>query len=260
MGQQGLDFGPSSLYPIFLQTWPPMFPTPIEKIIGYTFKNRELLNEAITHSSCFNEKRESKKSKNEKLEYLGDSILNTVISIILYRKYKDRDEGFLSNARSSLVKRDTLTEVAQQIELGQHMAYGNGEASVPEESKVLSNMVEALIGAIYLDGGMRTVTRVIRSLFLPYFNEEKLTEKNPKNLLQEYSQKRWGLLPKYKFTRKVREGFTVYVYIGRELKAKGTGKSKKEAEQQAAKTLVDMLAAADRLLESVAPDGDPSVT
>lgn len=219
-----------------------MYPTPLEETINYVFKDRELLNQAITHSSCFNDKREVRKSRNEKLEYLGDAILNTVISIILYRKYKDRDEGFLSNARSSLVKRDTLTEVANSIHLGRHMAYGNGEANVPEESKVLSNMLEALIGAVYLDGGLRKATRVIKTLLLPYFNEAKLNERSPKNLLQEYSQKRWGLLPKYRFTRRTKVGFTVFVYVGKELKARGTGKSKKEAEQQAAKALLDTLA------------------
>ena len=218
-----------------------MYPTPLEKIIQYTFKNRELFDQAVTHSSCFNEKKEVRRSDNEKLEYLGDAILNTVISILLYKKYQDWDEGFLSNARSSLVKRETLTEIAKKINLGKHMSYGNGGGAVPEESKVLSNMIEALIGAMYLDSGMRKVTKVIKDLFLPYFNEEKLTEKNPKNILQEYSQKKWGLLPKYKFSRKTKNGFTVFVYIGKEFKAKGTGKNKKEAEQQAAKLLLSVI-------------------
>lgn len=218
-----------------------MHPTALEKTIDYVFKNRELLNQAITHSSCFNEKKERRQSDNEKLEYLGDAILNNIISILLYKKFRDRDEGFLSNARSTLVKRETLTEVATGISLEKHMNYGNGGDAVPEASKVLSNMLEALIGAIYLDGGMRKTTRVIKGLFLPYFKEEKLTEKSPKNTLQEYSQKRWGILPKYKFTRRTKDGFTVFVYIGRELKAKGTGKNKKEAEQQAAKTLLNCL-------------------
>jgi ribonuclease III len=127
------------------------------------------------------------------------------------------------------------------------MNYGNGDNAVPEESKVLSNMFEALVGALYLDGGIRKTTRVIRSLFLPYFKEEKLTEKSPKNQLQEYSQKVWGVLPKYKFSRKTRDGFTVFVYIGKDFKAKGTGKNKKEAEQQAARTLLN------RLLEAESP-------
>jgi ribonuclease III len=218
-----------------------MYPTPLEETICYIFKNRELLNQAITHSSCFNEKKEVRRSDNEKLEYLGDAVLNSIVSILLYKKFRDRDEGFLSNARSSLVKRETLTEIAQSVDMKKHMNYGNGENNVPEESKVLSNMLEALIGAIYLDGGMRKTAQVIRKLFGPYFKEEKLTEKSPKNVLQEYSQKKWGTLPKYKFSRKTKDGFAVIVYIGKELKAKGVGKSKKEAEQQAARSLLNSL-------------------
>lgn len=218
-----------------------MRPTPLEKILDYTFKKKELLYQAITHSSCFNEKRDVRKSDNEKLEYLGDAILNSIITIILYKKYRDKDEGFLSNARSCLVKRETLTEVAKAIDLSRHMSYGNGDHFVPEESKVLSNMMEALIGAIYLDGGMRKVTKVVKTLFTPFFTEAKLTEKNPKNMLQEYSQKRWGILPRYRFTRKTKNGFTVHVYIGKEQKARGTGKSKKEAQQNAAREMMSQL-------------------
>jgi ribonuclease III len=227
------------------------YPTPLEETIGYTFKDRELLNQAITHSSWFNEKKAVRQSQNEKLEYLGDAILNSTITILLYRKYKDRHEGFLSNARSCLVKRETLTEVAKEINLGEHMCYGNGDHSVPEESKVLSNMVEALIGAIYLDGGIRKVTRVIKDLFLPYFNEEKLNEKNPKNALQEYSQKHWGILPKYKFSRKTKGGFAVFVYVGKELKARGAGKNKKEAEQDAARAMLNTFTEHEQVSEPV---------
>ncbi len=213
----------------------------LEETIGYTFRNRELYNQAVTHSSCFNEKREARRSDNEKLEFLGDAILNTVISIILYKRFRGRDEGFLSNARSSLVKRETLTTIAKAINLDRHMSYGNGEGSVPEESKVLSNMVEALIGALYLDSGIRNTSKIIRKLFSAYFTEEKLTEKNPKNILQELSQKKWGVLPRYKFPRKTRDGFAVMVCIGKDHKARGTGKSKKEAEQNAARNLLECL-------------------
>ena len=222
-----------------------MRPTSLEKTLEYTFKKKELLNQAITHSSCFNEKKDIRQSDNEKLEYLGDAILNSIITILLYKKYKDKDEGFLSNARSCLVKRETLTEVAKTINLQRHMSYGNGDQNVPEESKVLSNMMESLIGAIYLDGGMRKVTKVIKQLFTPFFTDEKLTEKNPKTLLQEYSQKRWGILPRYKFTRKIKSGFTVLACIGKNQKAKGTGKSKKEAEQNAARELLNQLNSRD---------------
>ncbi len=218
----------------------------LEETIGYQFKNRELYNQAVTHSSCFNEKREVKRSDNEKLEFLGDAILNTVISIILYKRFRDRDEGFLSNARSSLVKRETLTAIAKDIKLDKHMSYGNGDGSVPEESKVLSNMVEALIGALYLDSGIRNTSKIIRKLFSAYFTEEKLAEKNPKNILQELSQKKWGMLPRYKFPRKTKNGFAVMVFVGKEYKARGTGKSKKEAEQSAARTLLEVLAEQER--------------
>lgn len=216
----------------------------LEETIGYTFRNRELYNQAVTHSSCFNEKKNVRPSENEKLEFLGDAILNTVISVILYKRFRGRDEGFLSNARSSLVKRETLTSVAKEINLDSHMSYGNGDGMVPEESKVLSNMMEALIGAIYLDSGIRNSTKVIRRLFSKYFTEEKLTEKNPKNILQEYSQKKWGILPRYKFPRKTKDGFAVVVFAGKEYdaRARGTGKSKKEAEQNAARMLLDHLA------------------
>jgi ribonuclease III len=221
--------------------------TPLEETIKYTFKNKDLLNHAITHSSCFNEKKEVRQSDNEKLEYLGDAILNTVISILLYKKYKDKDEGFLSNARSSLVKRETLTEIAKNINLMEHTNYNNGGNNIPEKSKVLSNMFEALIGAIYLDGGMRKATNIIKDLFLSYFNEERLTEKSPKNLLQEYSQKKWGILPRYRFTRKTKLGFNVFVFLGKDYKAKGNGKNKKEAQQQAARALLNCLAETDGL-------------
>ena len=224
-----------------------MHPTKLEKAIQYTFKNRDLYKQAITHSSYSNEKNRPDKSDNEKLEYLGDAILNSIISIILYNKYRQRNEGFLSNARSSLVKRETLTEIAKSLNLSYHMSYGNGEGNVPEESKVLSNMLEALIGAVYLDGGIRKTTRVVKGLFLPYFKEEKLNEKSPKNTLQEYSQKKWGILPKYRFARKIKNGFSVFVYVGSNLKAKGAGKNKKEAEQNAARLLLGKITESENL-------------
>ncbi|MFA5616283.1 MAG: putative dsRNA-binding protein, partial [Syntrophorhabdaceae bacterium] len=145
-----------------------------------------------------------------------------------------------------LVKRETLTAIAKDIKLDKHMSYGNGDGSVPEESKVLSNMVEALIGALYLDSGIRNTSKIIRKLFSAYFTEEKLAEKNPKNILQELSQKKWGMLPRYKFPRKTKNGFAVMVFVGKEYKARGTGKSKKEAEQSAARTLLEVLAEQER--------------
>lgn len=219
------------------------YSSPLEQTIRYEFKDKSLLTQAITHSSFVNDRKTLEKSDNEKLEYLGDAILNSVISILLYKKYTDKNEGFLSNARSCLVRRGMLTDVAQKIKLDEHMSYGNGKSRLPRESKVLSNMFEALIGAVYLDGGFRVASRVVKSLFMPYFDETRLREKNPKNVLQEYSQKKWGVLPRYRLTRKAKDGFSIYVYVGKELKAKGVGKSKREAEQRAASELLKQIEA-----------------
>jgi ribonuclease III len=215
----------------------------LEQTIKYEFKDRGLLAQAITHSSSINDRKGAGKSENEKLEFLGDAILNTVTSILLFRKYREKNEGFLSNARSCLVNRVMLTEVARIIKLDEHMSYGNGKGPLPRDSKVLSNMMEALIGAVYLDGGFRAASLVIRRLFKPYFDEAKLQEKNPKNALQEYSQKKWGILPKYRLTKKTKEGFSIYVYVGDEMKAKGVGKNKREAEQRAASLLLEQIEA-----------------
>jgi ribonuclease-3 len=213
----------------------------LEETIRYEFKDRNLLKQAITHSSFVNDQKVLERSDNEKLEYLGDAILNSVVSILLYKKYTDKNEGFLSNARSCLVKRGMLTEVAQSIKLDQHMSYGNGKSRLPGNSKVLSNMLEALIGAVYLDSGFKVASRVIKNLFAPHFDEERLREKNPKNVLQEYSQKKWGVLPRYRLTRRAKDGFSIYVYVGKELKAKGVGKNKREAEQRAASQLLKQI-------------------
>ena len=220
---------------------PPDHPSLLEETLEYTFKDRELLGQAITHSSFQNGRIGAGKSENEKLEYLGDAILNSVISILLFRKYREQNEGFLSNARSCLVKRGMLTQIAHAIKLDEHMSYGGGTSHLPRDSKVLSNMLEALLGALYLDGGFKVASRVIRHLFRPYFDEAKLQEKNPKNTLQEYSQKKWGILPKYRLTRKTKEGFAMYVYVGKTLKARGLGKSKREAEQEAARLLLKQI-------------------
>jgi ribonuclease III len=217
------------------------YSTLLEATIKYRFRNRDLLAQAITHASYVNDKKLPEKSDNEKLEYLGDSILNCVISTLLYKKFPERNEGFLSNARSCLVKRGMLTHVAKTIQLDDHMAYGNGKTRLPSDSKVLSNMLEALIGAIYLDAGFRVVSRVVKELFSPYFVEEKLREKNPKNVLQEYSQKKFSILPRYRLTKKGKDGFNVFVYLGKEFKAKGIGKSKREAEQNAALELMNQI-------------------
>jgi len=212
-------------------------PTELEKILNYSFKNRNLLYDALTHASYSSDF--EKRNKNEKLEFLGDAVLNAVITFLLYKKYKERDEGFLSNARSYLVKRETLTEIGKKIGLEKYMRFENNIS--PYDSKIISNILEALIGAIYLDGGMRKVKSVVKRLFTPYFDEEKLEQKNPKNVLQEYAQKELGVLPKYRCVRNVKGRFTVTCKVGKEFSGKGFGRTKKEAEMEAARNILKLI-------------------
>jgi ribonuclease-3 len=205
-----------------------MRPTSLEKTLEYTFKKKDLLNQAITHSSCFNEKKDIRQSDNEKLEYLGDAILNSIITILLYKKYKNKDEGFLSNARSCLVKREALTEVAITINLQKHMSYGNGDQNVPEESKVLSNMMESLIGAIYLDGGMRKVTKVIKQLFTPFFTDEKLTEKTRRIYYRNILRNSGGFFPNINSLGRLRVALPSSHISGRTKKPRVSAKARKK--------------------------------
>ncbi|MCX7857047.1 MAG: ribonuclease III [Deltaproteobacteria bacterium] len=209
----------------------------LEELIQYKFKNRELLHSALTHASYSSNF--EKRNANEKLEFLGDAVLNALITFMLYEKFKDRDEGFLSNARSYLVKRETLTEIGKRLKIENYMKFEDSIS--PYDSKVISNMIEALIGAIYLDGGIRKTRSVVRKLFSPYFDEEKLEQKNPKNVLQEYTQKQFGLLPKYRCIKKGKNGFQATCKVGKEFLAKGTGRTKKEAETEAARNLLKVI-------------------
>ncbi|MCS7280926.1 MAG: ribonuclease III [Desulfobacterota bacterium] len=209
----------------------------LEETIKYSFKSKELLFAALTHASYSSDL--EKRIVNEKLEFLGDAVLNAVITFMLYEKFKERDEGFLSNARSYLVRRETLTEIGKDLNLERFIRCE--ETISPSDSKVISNIVEALIGAIYLDGGIRKVRSVIRRLFSPYFDEERLKQKNPKNLLQEYSQKQYGVLPRYRCVKRKKGGFSVTCKIGNELRAKGFGRTKKEAEMNAAQNVLKLV-------------------
>lgn len=209
----------------------------LEDALKYRFKRRELLLEALTHSSYSVDAK--KRTQNEKLEFLGDAVLNLVITIILLKKFKDKDEGFLSNARATLVRRETLTEIGKSMNLDSFIRYENGIS--PYDSKLVSNMLEALFGAVYLDGGLRKVKSVIRRLFLPYLSDERLSLKNPKNLLQEFTQKHLGLLPRYRSYKRGKKGFSVICVVDKVYRARGVGRTKKEAEMEAAKRVLSLI-------------------
>lgn len=206
------------------------------------FKNQSLLRQAFIHRSYLNEAK-NKELSNERLEFLGDSILSFVVSQYLYHTYPNFEEGILTNLRAQLVNTKSLAETSQELGLGNLLILSKGE----EESKgrqnqtILANSLESFIGALFLDQGIEKVTEFIMQTLIP--KAEKFVTsrsfKDPKSLLQEKVQSKKRVSPVYKVMKE--EGpphlrtFTVGVYSGNTLLAKGVGKSKHVAEEEAAK-------------------------
>jgi len=217
-----------------------------ENIIGYTFKNKELIEQALSHSSYANEKKRAGGS-NERLEFLGDSVLSIVVSDYLYKNI-NVPEGELTKMRASLVCEKSLFVFAQQIELGEFLHLGKGEENTGgrERPSILADAFEAVIAAIYLDGGMEAAAkRILR--FMP---EDIKRTKKPvlsdfKTLLQEVVQK--NPEEKVEYVLIGEEGpdhnkrFVVEVCLNSQVIGKGKGKSKKEAEQLAAKEALELM-------------------
>lgn len=210
-----------------------------EERISYTFKDKSLLIQALTHSSSRAETRPC----NERLEFLGDSILGHIVSEYLYGEFPDYEEGDLSMAKSVLVSSKTLAEIAKQLEFEEMIIVGKGiqqHKSIP--MSILSNVFEAVTAAMYLDGGLEPV----RNFFLPHIKVkmgEILSdkhEKNYKSLLQDYAQKTTAQVPVYSVMKEAgpdhRKMFQVAVDIGGVRYGPAWGRSKKEAEQRAARS------------------------
>lgn len=214
---------------------------PLEKSIGYTFKDKLLLQTALTHSSYVNEHRNSK--DNERLEFLGDSILSLVVSNYIFSYKNNLREGELTKIRSMAVCEKSLLDVAQRLNLGNYLKLGKGEkiSGGASRSSILADATEALIAAIYLDSDLKTVSKFVLS-WLEETIVTALKNKNNddyKSKLQEEVQKIKGRILKYEVTDIVGPDharlFTVSVYCDDELIGLGKGRSKKCAEQMAAK-------------------------
>lgn len=211
----------------------------LEQAIGYRFKNREHLRLAMTHSSFSNEHKDKKKENNERLEYLGDAVLELSVTDFLYHHYPDKKEGELTKLRSSLVCEYTLSICAREIALGQHLLLSRGEhlSGGRERDSILSDAFEALIGAIYLDSGLEEARTFIRR-FLLQDVEDKALFYDAKTILQEMVQAEGKNKLSYHLLKE--EGpdhckqFTVETWIGDKAVAVGVGKTKKAAEQMAA--------------------------
>lgn len=207
--------------------------------IGYTFRNPDYLRLALTHSSYSNEHKSQKKDNNERLEYLGDAVLELSVSDYLFHAYPDKNEGELTKIRSSLVCERTLSECARELSIGGALRLSKGEhlTGGRERDSILSDAFEALIGAIYLDGGMEEARAFVHR-FLLNDVEEKTLFYDAKTILQEMIQAETKEKLSYHLLKE--EGpdhckeFTAEIRIGSVAVAVGKGKTKKAAEQMAA--------------------------
>jgi ribonuclease III len=219
----------------------------IEQRIGYTFKKRELLEQALTHKSYANENRVS--SHNERMEFLGDSVLNLIISEHLMAVCPDSAEGALSRLRSSVVSESALAVVARAIGLGKYLLLGRGEELTGGRDKdsLLADSLEALIASVYIDSGKGPAqTFVLR--FFDEILERTVASRGTRDFkteLQELCQERLKRLPEYRVTSESgpdhRKQFEVEAWVNGELAGRGAGRTKKEAEQKAAKEALKTL-------------------
>ncbi|MCK9554284.1 ribonuclease III [bacterium] len=213
----------------------------IQKKIGYRFKDKSLLFTSLVHKSFRNENLDEAPECNERLEFLGDSVLGCVISFLLYKKFPDIDEGKLSFLKSFIVSRKVLAEIASGMDMGSFLIIGKGEekSGGREKESNLANVFEALIAAIYMDGGYESAEKWIEGTFKGRIKKTGVSDKySAKNKLQEITQSRYNSLPVYNVVEELgpehKRKYTVEVLVEGESMGKGNGFSKKEAERSAA--------------------------
>ena len=218
----------------------------LEDNLGYHFKNRGLLEHALTHSSYANEHRSEGVTSNERLEFLGDSVLGMVVAEYLFHKHPNMPEGELTRTRAALVCEGSLYEVARSLDLGRCLRLGKGEAAGGgrERPSILADATEATLAAVYLDGGIDAVRPIIQAFILDK-EREKAVDRDYKTALQELVQRRPGQSIAYRLVNEMGPDharvFVMEVSIGGEVAGQGRGHTKKEAEQRAAKAALDKL-------------------
>ena len=221
----------------------------LEKRFGYVFKNRKLLTEALTHRSFYHENPDKSITHNERLEFLGDSVLGFVIVEYLFSSDKEFTESIMAKIKSYLVKESILSEIADSISLGKYLKLGKGEEATGGRAKksILADTIEALIGAVYLDGGYKKVKAVVLKLFRKEIDTlmDSTRFYDFKTELQEKTQLLFGVLPEYRVVKQEGEEhekvFTIEVFIEGKKFGKGSGKSKKEAQTIAAREALSQL-------------------
>lgn len=219
----------------------------LEQILGVSFTGKDHLLSAITHRSYLNEHRSATQEHNERLEFLGDAVLELVVTDYLYKKYPEKPEGELTAVRAALVNTVSLAESAQKLNLGDFLLMSKGEAKDTGRARqyILANAFEACIGAIYLDQTYTAAEKFIAEQLFP--KTDKIVEKqlwqDAKSRFQELAQEKVSVTPSYEMLSQ--EGpdhdrnFTIGVYLRNEKVAEGQGRSKQEAEQDAAEKAIE---------------------
>jgi len=220
----------------------------LEKKLGLEFKNKDFLVQAFCHRSFLNENPDFKIPHNERLEFLGDAVLEQVVTEYLYQKYPKKTEGELTNWRAALVNSKMLSEVAKYLNFNDFLLLSRGEQKELGKARqyILADTFEALIGAIYLDQGYEACKEFIKKYLIVKLPEiiEKGLFKDAKSRFQEEAQERVGITPIYKVLEEWgpdhAKHFIIGVFLGEELIAKGEGSSKQEAEEEAAKNALEI--------------------
>jgi ribonuclease III len=221
----------------------------LQKVLKVTFRQPELLKQALVHSSYINENPARKIGHNERLEFLGDAVLDFIVADKLYRDFPQITEGEMTRFRAALVRRETLAHIAVAIGLGSYLLMGKGEEATGGRSKPLNlaGALEALIAAVYLDLGMAGVTDMINNLYVEEWS--RLTDRavvmDFKSKLQEIVQSRFQEIPVYRLLSETGpdhdKQFVVEVLVNSKVMGSGTGKSKKLAETEAARLAIKRL-------------------
>ena len=218
----------------------------LEEKLGYHFKNPSLLEHAMTHSSYANEHRSEGVTSNERLEFLGDSVLGLVVAQHLFSSHPNMPEGELTRTRAALVCEESLYEVAKALDLGAHLKLGKGEAAGGGRTRpsILADATEATLAAVYLDGGMEAAGSIIRTFILDK-EREKAVDRDYKTALQELVQRKPGESVSYHLVREIGPDhariFVMEATVDGVTAGQGKGHTKKEAEQMAARAALEKM-------------------
>ncbi len=221
----------------------------IEERIGVFFSDKNILKEALTHRSFLNENETWPVPHNERLEYLGDAVIELVVTEYLYRTYPEKQEGELTGLRAALVNYQMMATTAREISLEKSLFLSKGEAKDVGKARdvIIANAFEALVGAIYLDGGYEEAAKFVERILISHMREvvEQKLYKDPKSMLQEIIQEKERVTPTYRVLHESgpdhQKNFMVGVFAGERCIAEGSGTSKQEAESNAARAALETI-------------------